>query len=1035
MGDLDGDGRLDLYLCHFATISILRDGATISVRTVNGRPTVTGRYANRMRIVNGMMYELGESDAVFKNHGHGRFEKIPWSQMFRDESGNPSPSLPDFGLAVQIRDINNDGKPDIYVCNDFQTPDRLWLNQGAGIFKPAPSLNLRNMSYASMGVDFADINRDGFDDFITVEMLSRDPRHHLRQSSARIPLQRLPGQYIEREETTRNNLFLNRGDGTYADIALMAGVAATDWSWAPVFLDVDLDGFEDLLVSNGHLHDVNDRDIAENTPRQAGQVMSATKSVLDRYPALNPPKFAFRNRTDGTFELMPSWRFDSTTLAHGMCLADLDNDGDQDVILNSLNAPPLIYRNDSEAPRLAIRLNGRPHNTHGIGAKITVTGGPVVQSQEMLSGGRYLSSDDPIRTFAAGSLTNHLTVTVHWPNGTLQTLYNCEPNYLYRINEPTTPKLVDVKDSKPTPLATPPTTTWFTDATSELQHRHFEEGFDDFSLQPLLPWKQSQTGPGVAFAPINDGSDEVLVLGTGRGGRLSLLSSKQSTSPIPLEPAAPVLGPAEDDLTGLAAWRTEGQTLLLAAQARYENTGSPGAIHSLTIQSDKQTFEVQHIDLGTNGTGQLAITDFDGAGRLIVFAAGGPIPQRYPQHSPNRIYKLNKTTLELDAKLTESLNSTGLVRGGVWSDVDNDGLPDLLLVEEWGSPHLFLNRSGGLIDATKDWRLDDYKGLWSGVAVGDFNGDGRQDFIAGNWGLNTSYHAWETDQHELIYGDLVGIESLQTIEVARFKGLPALSPWRSLDILAKGFPGIRDSIKSHQAFSEIDMIAFLQPWKDRIHRLPINTFASMVFLNQGNRFEAHPLPSDAQQAPVFGISIADANGDGAEDVFLAQNFFAVRPEDTRMDAGRGLWLRGTGDGHFTPVPAQVSGVTAYSEQRGCAVADFDRDGRIDLVLAQNGAETKYFRNQSAKPGIRVRLEGPAHNRSGFGAVARIITNGKPGPAREWHAGSGWLSQDSAIQVLAKPNAASTIVVRWPGGKTTTNSIPQNFNEIALTAPQ
>ncbi len=1037
MGDLDGDGDLDLYMCHFGTLSLLRDGADISIRTVQGRPTVTGRYANRLKIVDGMMEEYGEPDIVFLNEGGGRFKRADWSNLFFDEGGKPSAVLRDFGLAVQIRDINGDGLPDIYVCNDFQTPDRMWLNQGGGKFRSVEQTAMRNMSYASMGVDFADLNRDGLDDFITVEMLSRDHSRHLRQSSARKGVRRIPGASLEREESMRNNLFMNRGDGSYTEVALMAGVAASGWSWTPIFLDVDLDGYEDLLISNGHLHDVNDQDVAENARLQSGSVPSATKSKLDQYPPLTPPKYAFRNRGDGTFEEVGSaWNFNSQQMGHGMALADLDNDGDLDVILNVLNGEPLIYRNESPAPRIAVRLKGRAPNTRGVGAKIIVSGGLVTQTQEMLSGGRYLSGDDPIRTFAAWSLTNRLAIEVRWPGGGISTIRDAAPNYLYEIEQPPA-------NASPSPLAAKSIATrksgtkpWFVDVSDRLNHRHIEEAFDDFAMQPLLPYKQSQTGPGLAWVDVSgDGRDD-LVVGTGRRGVLAVFENRpdgtfrqSSSQSLPNEIA-------EEDITGLAVWSFASvKTLLLAGMARYESTYPKGDLKWFSSGNGGGLMP-RPFDLTAPGTGSgsLAIGEIDGSGSPRLFVAGGVMPGRYPEHYPNRIYKLDPSGVIIDESATRAVASAKLVRGALWTNLAGDRFPELLLAEEWGPIRLFLNHAGRLVEATGNFGLEDKHGLWTGLAAGDFDGDGRMDFVAANWGLNTMYQAWPSSVHELLYGALAGNETVQIIEGVRFQENGELFPWRNLATVAGGFPGLRDDPKSltHAAYSRTNVADLLDPWRSRLGRVRATWFASTVFLNRGDRFEARPLPAEAQQAPVFGLAIADADLDGIEDIFLAQNLFAIRPDEARMDAGRGLWLKGLPGAKFVAVPGQESGIKIQGESRGCALSDFDADGRVDLVVSQNGAETRLFKNQTQNAGLRVRLSGPENNRLGYGAVLRIGKNAAWGPAREIHSGSGWLSQNSATQIFKQPPPGSRIQVHWPGGRVVEAPIPEDKTEIIVS---
>jgi enediyne biosynthesis protein E4 len=394
----------------------------------------------------------------------------------------------------------------------------------------------------------------------------------------------------------------------------------------------------------------------------------------------------------------------------------------------------------------------------------------------------------------------------------------------------------------------------------------------------------------------------------------------------------------------------------------------------------------------------------------------------------------------LDEPNSRILENVGIVSGAVWSDLDNDGYAELILAGEWASLKIFQNDHGRLIPwnpsvvSTSDSRsstLSQLAGWWNGVTTGDLDGDGRLDIIASNWGLNTPYQATPEHPATLYYGDLSGDGAVNLIEAEYDPTLKKIVPRRMREKVAEALPELLARFPTHKAYSQASIGEVLGDRRETIREVRANCLASMVFLNRSNHFEAQPLPAEAQFAPAFSVNVADFSGDGHEDVFLSQNFFANQPEVPRYDAGRGLLLRGDGTGKLEAVSGQESGIKIYGEQRGAAMADFDRDGRLDLAVTQNGAATKLFRNVSGKAGLRVRLKGPPGNPDGIGAQMRLFFGERPGPPREIHAGSGYWSQDSTVQVLATPQTPKHIWVRWPGGKTTTSVVPLDASEILV----
>jgi len=1045
LADIDGDGDLDLYVANFRPTTVkdrptthfrgqLVNGRPVIVE-VDGRPTSAPDLTNRFEVTpSGNVLEYGEPDVLYRNEGYGRFSAVSFTDgTFLDEQGKPLSEPPrDWGLAAQFHDFTGDGAPDLYVCNDLFTPDRIWVNDGTGKFRAIPRLALRSTSTFSMGVDFGDLDRDGQVDFFVVDMLSRVHQDRAVQVAGSSSVVWPVGVIENRPQLNRNTLQYNRGDGTFAEIAYYAGVEASEWSWGPILLDVDLDGFEDILITNGQLRDFQNADLGERLEKaqaRGGFSSSDQVSLMKSFPRLNTPNVLFRNRGDLTFEeISAAWGFAAKGISQGMALADLDGDGDLDVVMNNLNGVCGVYRNVSSAPRVAVRLKGLPPNTRGIGAKIWMYGGAVqMQSQEMICGGRYLSSDDALRVFAAGSLTNDMRIEVKWRNGKRSVVNAVKANRIYEIDEAGAEESSKLKaqSSREAPssgLQAPSPTiheSLFEDVSRLLGHVHQEEQFDDFGRQPLLPRKFSQLGPGVGWWDADGDGWEDLVIGSGKGGELAVYRSDGKGNFERMN-AAPMTRAVSRDQTSVLG--TEGG--LMVGWSNYEDGLTNGGcvkIYDLTRNVSGESILGQAFS-----PGPLALADLDHDGDLDLFVGGRVVVGRYPEPAASLVLRNEGGRLVVG----QQLEKVGLVSGAVFSDVNGDGEPDLVLACEWGPLKVFRNESGTLKEITKDLGLDRYVGWWNGVTAGDFDEDGKLDLVASNWGLNSRYRTSREHPRKIYYGDF-GTGGVDVIEAYYEPTMKTEVPDRDLRAVGAALPWVRESVGTFEAYGKSSLASLYGNRLQTARVVEVNTLETMIFLNRGDHFEARALPREAQWAPAFGVSVGDVDGDGHEDIFLSQNFFAVSPDQGRNDAGRGLWLRGDGHGNFSAVPGQESGVKVYGEQRGCALCDYDADGRVDLVVTQNGAETKLYHNRGARPGLRVRLKGAPGNPTGVGAVVRLRFGDRFGPAREVHAGSGYWSQDSAVQVLATLDPPTHIHVRWPDGRNTSSPVPPSTTEIAV----
>jgi len=1037
LADVDGNGTLDLYVANYKAYSYddsvppdQRPFPRIVRQTGPNSFEIAPEFRSEYKLVyrpdmgGTRMSSRGAPDDFYLNNG-GRFTRVPMkSDRFVDAEGKPLTEEPEsYTLGAKLVDLNGDGAPDLYLANDFEDRDQLWFNDGRGGFRLASWTAQRQISNSTMGVDVGDVNGDGLPDLFAVDMLSNDSHRLKTQMPTHTPLPKRPGDMETQLQQQRNTLFVNRGDGTFAEASYLAGVQASGWSWSTMFLDVDLDGWQDILVANGHLWDIMDADVQERLQSRMGSI--PWQRLRWEFPKLPLRNVAFRNRGDMTFEdASARWHFGTEDdISHTMAAADLDGDGDLDVIVNRLGSPALVLRNDATAPRVAVRLVGDAPNTKAVGAKIRLIGGAVpLQEREVVAGGLYMSHSDYEASFASDK-SDSATLVVDWRDGRRSTITGVRPNRLYEITAAT---------AAPAPRDTaPPAAPLFEDATAQLGgHVHVDLPFDDWARQWLLPNGLSQLGPGVAWFDYDRDGDEDLIVGAGRGGRVGVF--RNDNGRLVRRPNDGPEAPA-DFTTVLGLAGAPGTRVLLGVSS-WEGPRVPAVMGALVSSGGLGQTMSEIAPAATSSTGPLALGDYDRDGDLDLFVGGRAVPGRYPTPATSMLYRNDGQGFVPDSANSAALANVGLVSAAMFADMDGDGDPDLVLAREWSSILILLNDRGRFTPAPASWGLDRWTSRWNGITAGDLDGDGRLDLVATSWGRNTNLAA-DSARPLVMFSGPFGPRGEDEMLIARQDPrVGGLAPLNGFARVRQVIGDLPSRTGSFAAYADAKVDEVLGPHKSSTAQHPAVTLDHMVFLNRGDHFDARPLPTEAQLAPAFYAGIADFDGDGAEDVFVSQNFSATALGIPRFDAGRALLLTGDGKGSLTPMPGDQSGIIVYGDQRGAAFADYDRDGRIDLVVSQNAAATRLFHNRGARPGVRVRLRGLPSNPEGIGAQVRMVYGKGMGPVREIQAGSGYWSENGAVQVFASPDTPTAVWVRWAAGAESRMNVAPGAREVVVTHP-
>mgnify|MGYP002631044126 CR=1 FL=1 len=910
--DYDRDGDLDLYLTRTRLLSLQeRFGYKIGlIQNEAGDWKPHPKYGDEFEVIAKTPRELGGHDQLFENTGLTE-TGIPRLVDVTKKSGIIQTR--EHGLAAVWWDANNDDWPDLYVSNDFHTPDHLYLNQQDGTFTEVTTEVIPYTSWSSMGSDFADINNDGFLDYLSTDMSATTHFKQKTMMGAMIDtawfLDNLePRQYM------RNVMLVNTGTGPFLECAQFAGIDSTDWTWSAIFGDLDNDGWEDVFFTNGIERNVNDSDLSirMNALKKQGASFAEIQREMVDTPRHTEKNLAFKNNRDLTFlDMSSAWELDLDSVSHGAVFADLDRDGDLDLVVNNMNDPVAIYRNDisNSSSSLLIQLRGTKSNRFGLGARVVAKTSHGQHTRIVTSSRGYMSGAEPLAHIGLGDTEVLESLEIHWPSGTLQSFRQVKAGQLLTITEPNT-------SSKPT--LSKNTTPLFTDfgAKSGIDFTHHENDYDDFADQPLLPNRLSRFGPALAAGDCNgDGLDDLYLGGAAsQAGAFYLQQSKGSFKAVPF-PSEPLH--EDTDATFFDADGDGDLDLYVVSGGASAPARDPHYRDRLYMNDGKGAF-VKAINnamplIDSSGS-CVAAADFDKDGDQDLFVGSRFVPKNYPNASSS-ILLINGSKPQIKTL------DLGLVTAATWVDVNGDTWLDLLVTTEWGSPTLLLNQEGRLQGATARAGLIGYTGWWNGLAAADIDHDGDVDFVASNVGLNTKYQA-SAEKPVLLYaGDFVGDGTLRLIEATTKEG--RILPVRGKSCSTHAMPHLASRFPTYRSFANATLTEIYTP--DRLQRaleLKATTLASMVFINDGKgHFKGQPLPPLAQLAPGFGIILQDLDGDKHLDCVMAQNFYHPQRETGRMNASLNVILKGNGKGSFQAMWPKESGLIYRDDSRGAIMLD------------------------------------------------------------------------------------------------------------------
>lgn len=958
--DYDKDGFKDLYLLTNALVSF-------------------NRNTSRPKLING---EAASTDRLYKNNADGTFSNV---------SKEVGITIEGFGLGVSVCDMNQDGWLDIYVSNDFLTNDILYINNGNGTFSNKIADYLKHQSFNGMGMNISDINNDGLSDILVLDMLPQDNKHHKQTvGNFSYDKHKLNTSFNYTPQYVRNTLQLNNGNGTFSEIGQLSGIHNTDWSWSPLIADFDNDGWKDIFITNGYRRDVTNLDFItyshKSSPFGTKEAYLKNKlKKLETLPEVKLHNYVYKNNGDLTFsDKVKDWGISIPSYSNGAAYADLDNDGDLDLVINNIDDKAHIYKNKLMESKdttinknsfLRIKLMGT-QNTIGTQVVLNANGKKQQQFFSPING--YLSTMEPIIHFGLGKATSIDLLEIKWPDGTSQVIKNAKSNQVLVLNYNDA--------SKPTEQFHKSKPVLFNDVTSNLgiDYVHEEDEYIDFKTQATLLQMNSKLGPGIAVGDVNGDRVEDFFIGgaLGKNGSFFIQQADGNFKKYELKD-----GEAFEDM-GALLLDTDGDNdldLLLISGGGESQEKDSKYIDRIYINDGLGNFEKQNLFKRSESGSCIKASDFDKDGDLDLFIGGRFIDGSYPL-SPKSYILENKNGDYINStqKIFENNGELGMVSDAIWTDFDNDQWIDLIIVGEYMSPKFFRNNNGKLTDVSSTTGLNNVSGWWNSIVSGDFDSDGDMDYLMGNLGKNSTYKASPTEPITIYAKDFDSNGGIDPLVSCYRQGEEHLVHAR--DVLINQVNSMRGRFKTYESYATTTFDkAFLKTELEDAYTLKAELFSSSYMENLGNgKFKMTPLPIQAQFAPVFGMEVQDYNNDGYLDALLIGNFYSTEALTGQYDAMIGLCLLGDGKGNFKPINPIESGLKIDGDAKGLVQIQA-ANGNPVILASQNSGPLKAYTYQTKTKSIEI-----ASN----DAYAIIHNTNGTLSKKEFNYGSSYLSNSS-----------------------------------------